>query len=128
MGFPITRYQVAVLGAAHVREWSPTPPAHAVQHAGLSPSGGRLDTASENNRGGNRRESDQSWRLGALVLDGAYVAGGPGPRLLSRDCTHDNATPDGGGDCFASHANDLDPLIGAEFLPNEGSTVGIAID
>jgi short chain dehydrogenase len=26
MGFPITRHQVAVLGAAHVREWSPTPP------------------------------------------------------------------------------------------------------
>ena len=46
MGFPITRHQVAVLGSAQVRERAPTP---TLTDARLSPSGGCLNAAPENN-------------------------------------------------------------------------------
>jgi hypothetical protein len=41
------------------------------RHAGLAPSGGRLDAAPEKNRGDRRSENDQSWFSAAL--------GGSGP-------------------------------------------------
>ena len=66
MGFPITRHQVAVLGAAHVQERSPTPTLTLGSMPASPHQVGRLDTASENNRRGVGFESDQSWLLAAL--------------------------------------------------------------
>ena len=55
MGFPITRHQVALLGAAQIRERSPNSHTHAGRHASLSPPGGGLVGPPKADRGADNK-------------------------------------------------------------------------